>query len=82
MLAQNIALGEHEKTADALSAQGKTPMYLAVDGQLAGIIAVSDVMKPNSKKTVKALGDMGVKTVMITGDQSKNRGLHRQRGGH
>lgn len=71
MLAQSIALGEHEKTADALSAQGKTPMYLAVDGQLAGIIAVSDVMKPNSKKTVKALGDMGVKTVMITGDNQK-----------
>lgn len=54
--------------ADDLSGQGKTVMYLAVDRQLAGIIAVADVVKPDSAAAIARLQEMGLKTVMLTGD--------------
>ncbi len=56
--------------ADDLSSQGKTAMYLAVDGKLAGIIAVADVVKPDSAEAVAKLQSMGLKTVMLTGDNT------------
>jgi Cu+-exporting ATPase len=55
---------EYLKLADA----GKTLMYLVVSGVLAGIIAVSDVVKPNSYETVKSLKDMGLQVYLLTGD--------------
>ncbi len=54
--------------ASNLAKQGKTPMYVAIDGSLAGIIAVSDVVKSTSKSAIKALKDMNIQVVMITGD--------------
>ncbi|WP_276307908.1 heavy metal translocating P-type ATPase [Paramylibacter kogurei] len=54
--------------ANSLAMDGKTPIYVAIDGQLAAIIAVSDPIKPNSKKTIEILHDMGIQTAMITGD--------------
>jgi Cu+-exporting ATPase len=54
--------------ADDLSGQGKTVMYLAVDQKLAGIIAVADVVKPDSAAAIARLQKMGLKTVMLTGD--------------
>jgi Cu+-exporting ATPase len=56
--------------AEALSGQGKTAMYLAVDGELAGIIAVADVVKPDSARAIEQLQGMGMKTVMLTGDNT------------
>ncbi len=47
--------------ADDLSGQGKTVMYLAVDRQLAGIIAVADVVKPDSAAAIARLQEMGLK---------------------
>lgn len=57
--------------ADALAEDGKTPMYVAIDGSLAGIIAVADVVKPSSKRAIDSLRSMGVEVAMITGDNSR-----------
>lgn len=54
--------------AKRLSHAGKTPVYLAVDGFLAGVIAVADTIKPDSRAAVKKLQEMGIRTVMLTGD--------------
>lgn len=60
-----------EAKAHELADSGKTPMFIAIDGTLAGIIAVADTVKENSKKAVKALHDMGIEVVMLTGDNEK-----------
>ncbi len=54
--------------ADALAAEGQTPMYLAQDGRVVGIVAVSDPIKPDSRAAIVRLHDIGLKVVMITGD--------------
>ena len=67
----NIELDFFSKISDELADQGKTPMYIAVDGRFAGIIAVADVVKPSSAKAISKLNKMGIQTVMITGDNKK-----------
>lgn len=57
--------------SERLANEGKTPMFIAVDGALKGIIAVADVVKPSSKEAIKILHDMGIKVAMITGDNKK-----------
>lgn len=54
-----------------LASQGKTPLYFASDGKLDGIIAVADVIKPESPQAVADLHKMGLKVVMLTGDNEK-----------
>lgn len=56
---------------DSLAAQGKTLSLMAVDGKLAGVIAVADTIKTSSKKTIGALKALGLEVVMITGDHAK-----------
>lgn len=58
-------------TFDQYANEGKTPMFLAIDGQMAGIIAAADVLKPNSTEAIKKLQKMNIKTIMITGDHEK-----------
>ncbi len=65
---ENQVLDADLPEADDLSGQGKTVMYLAVDRELAGIIAVADVVKPDSAAAIARLQKMGLKTVMLTGD--------------
>lgn len=67
----NIKLGDLEEKSNILASQGKTPMYIAVDGNLSGIIAVADVVKESSKKAIEILHDMGIKVAMVTGDNAK-----------
>ena len=55
---------------DRLSAQGKTPMLVAVDGALAGIVAVADVPKDDSRRAIELLAERGIATVMLTGDNA------------
>ncbi|NLV35077.1 MAG: copper-translocating P-type ATPase, partial [Clostridiaceae bacterium] len=70
-----------QSESDRLAEEGKTPMYVAIDGQLAGIIAVADVMKASSKRAIEVLHDMGIETVMITGDNSRTaQAIARQAG--
>ena len=71
MQEMNIAVETVLKDADTLAAQGKTPMYIALDSKLAGIIAVADVVKPGSAKAVKKLMEMGIEVAMITGDNRR-----------
>lgn len=71
MLEQKIDLSSMEKESDRLADEGKTPMYLSVDGKLAGIIAVADTLKENSMKAVKELRRRGVEVIMITGDNKR-----------
>jgi Cu+-exporting ATPase len=63
-----------EKTkgkAEALSQDGKTPMYVAVDGRPAGIIAVADTLKADSAAAIDALHRLGLEVVMVTGDNRR-----------
>lgn len=57
--------------AERLSDEVKTPMFVAIDGKFAGIIAVADVIKPNSKRAIELLHSMGIEVAMITGDNEK-----------
>lgn len=56
---------------NTLAEQGKTPMFFARDNKLLGIIAVADVIKEDSPRAIKELRDMGIKTVMLTGDNKR-----------
>ncbi|MCC0649460.1 heavy metal translocating P-type ATPase [Clostridioides sp. ZZV15-6598] len=67
----NINLKVLEEKSNILASQGKTPMYIAVDGNLSGIIAVADVVKESSKKAIDILHNMGIKVAMVTGDNVK-----------
>ena len=68
MMDRNIDLTRLEDESDRLASEGKTPMYIAMDNELAGIIAVADVVKESSAKAIKRLHDMGIEVAMITGD--------------
>jgi Cu+-exporting ATPase len=68
---RGVSLRGLERKAEELSSQGKTPMFVAVDQNLAGIIAVADTLKENSKEAVEALHKMGIEVVMITGDNRR-----------
>ena len=57
--------------ADSLSEEGKTPLFFMLDNKLLGIIAVADVIKEESPKAIKQLQNMGIKVVMLTGDNER-----------
>lgn len=71
MIEKTIDVSSLSETSDQLAYDGKTPMYMAIDGQLAGIIAVADTVKESSKKAMETLHQMGIKVAMITGDNQK-----------
>ena len=59
------------KQSEALAEQGKTPMFFSENGRLAGIIAVADTMKKDSRQAVSELRNMGIRVVMLTGDNER-----------
>ena len=61
-------LGER---AAALAAEAKTPVYVAVDGRAAGLVAVADQIKPESREAIAALKNLGLEVVMMTGDDRR-----------
>jgi Cu+-exporting ATPase len=65
---RGISLSGLEQASDSLAEEGKTPMYVALNGKLAGIIAVADVVKKSSRAAIESLHKMGVQVAMITGD--------------
>ena len=65
---EGVDMKELSEKAEALSGEGKTPMFVAVDGKAAGVLAVADTLKENSPDAVKALRGLKIETVMITGD--------------
>lgn len=68
---KNISVKELEKDADKLAEEGKTPVFVATDGQPAGIVAVADVVKKSSRAAIESLHKMGIEVAMITGDNKK-----------
>ena len=70
MLEQDISLGEMEAVARRMSSNGGTPVYVAVGGELKGLISVADKLKLESKSAVEELRTAGIEVVMLTGDNS------------
>ncbi len=72
---------ETEQKAVQLAEEGKTPLFFAKDGRLVGVIAVADVIKEDSPDAVKELQNMGIRVVMLTGDNERTaRAIGRQAG--
>jgi len=70
MLEKNVAI-DMEEESNNLANGGKTPMYIAINNQLVGIIAVADVVKEHSKRAIEKLHRMGIEVAMITGDNQR-----------
>ncbi|HBA26105.1 MAG TPA: cadmium-translocating P-type ATPase [Nitrospinae bacterium] len=68
MSEEGINLNGFKEKADELSSHGKTPMYVAINNEMAGIIAVADTLKKDSIEAIRELQDMGLEVIMITGD--------------
>ncbi|HET6615113.1 MAG TPA: copper-translocating P-type ATPase, partial [Dehalococcoidia bacterium] len=68
MESRGFAIDGLREHASALSAQGRTPVYVAVDGRAAGVVAVADTIKPSSREAVRRLRERGIEPVMLTGD--------------
>ncbi|WP_455936615.1 heavy metal translocating P-type ATPase [Gemella morbillorum] len=66
-----ISVEKHLLVADKLAAEGKTPLFIVYGNKLVGIIAVADTIKSSSKEAVKKLKQMGIKIIMLTGDNKK-----------
>lgn len=78
---EQVNLAGMETESDRLADEGKTPMYLAIDGTLAGIVAVADTLKENSAQTIRELQRRGVEVAMITGDNTRTaQAIARQAG--
>jgi Cu+-exporting ATPase len=72
-LMRDRGIGIEPLTGDweRLATEGKTPMYVAVNGQAAGLVAVADTVKPDSKQAIDMLKKMGIEVVMLTGDNQR-----------
>ena len=71
MLREGIEPGTLETKASALAEEGKTPMFVGVDGKPAGVIAVADTVKEDSAEAIEELHQLGLEVVMITGDNAR-----------
>jgi Cu2+-exporting ATPase len=66
-----VGVFQLEERAADLAQQGKTPMFVAVDGEPAGLVAVADTIKPSARETLRRFKQMGIEAVMITGDNKR-----------
>ncbi len=66
-----VAIRVLEEQTAALAGAGKTPMFVAVDGREAGLVAVADTIKPSARETLRRLGKIGIEAVMMTGDNRR-----------
>ncbi len=78
---RRVDIGAVEALMARLADEGKTPMYVAVESSLAGVVAVADTVKEDSRQAIEALKGMGLEVVMITGDNERTaRAVARQVG--
>ena len=71
-ISETVQISEEiKKSAERLADSGKTPLFFALDEKLLGIIAVADVIKEDSRQAVKEMQGMGIRVVMLTGDNEK-----------
>ncbi|MGE8532905.1 MAG: copper-translocating P-type ATPase, partial [Acinetobacter guillouiae] len=75
MLQLNIDISPFTSTAQRLGDEGKSPLYVAINGKLAGIIAVADPIKSTTPSAIKALHQLGLKVAMVTGDNARQLGI-------
>jgi Cu+-exporting ATPase len=68
---RGYATGDLEAAAERLAEDGKTPMFVVLDGKVAGMIGVADVLKPDSAGAVRGLQELGLEVYMITGDNRR-----------
>jgi Cu+-exporting ATPase len=68
---RSVTLGALEERAAALADNGKTPMYVSIDGKAAGIVAVADTVKEDSRAAIQSMKAMGLEVVMMTGDNER-----------
>lgn len=68
---EKVAVEALEERAARLSADGKTAMFVAVDGRAAGVVAVADTVRESAKRAVRLLHALGIETVMLTGDNRR-----------
>ena len=68
---RGISLKDLAEKSDALASEGKTPMYIAIDEKIAGIIGVADTVKETSLRAIEKLHKMGIEVAMITGDNKR-----------
>ncbi|MGH7403139.1 MAG: copper-translocating P-type ATPase, partial [Candidatus Rokuibacteriota bacterium] len=71
MRERGLMLNGLDKEAERLAAEGKTPMFVAIDGEAAGLIAVADPLKPGAAEAVAAFRRLGLEVAMITGDNPR-----------
>ena len=80
-LMRERGLAPDEKVADAFASDGKTPVFVAIDNQFAGIIAIADPIKDGARAAIEKLHDLGLEVAMLTGDNEKTaRAIARQVG--
>ncbi|SHF12813.1 Cu+-exporting ATPase [Ruegeria intermedia] len=70
MAREGVEIGGLAERGAELAAEGKTPLYAAIDGRIAAVIAVTDPIKPGTPAAIRALHDLGLKVAMITGDNA------------
>jgi Cu+-exporting ATPase len=66
-----VTVDEWEKLSATLTAEGKTVIFAAIDGQISGVLAVADQIKPEASRAIKAMQQMGIDVVMMTGDNRR-----------
>jgi len=71
MRSRGLDVGVFDASAERLGSEGKSPLYAAIDGQLAAIVAVADPIKPSTPDAIAALHALGLKVAMITGDNER-----------
>ena len=65
---ENVPANDFAAEIEQLTAEGQTPMLVALDGKLLGLLAVADTVKPTSREAIAKLREMGIRTVLLTGD--------------
>jgi Cu2+-exporting ATPase len=68
---QGVDRAALDPQAAQLAEQGKTPMFVAIDGRAAGLVAVADTIKPTAKEAIRRFKELGIEAVMITGDNAR-----------
>src|SRR5690625_7231659 len=68
---QRIEILDTEATMEKLELDGKTAMHIAVNNQLAGVVAVADTVKDTSKEAIARMQDLGLEVIMLTGDNQR-----------
>jgi len=71
MADQRIAIESLDGRADELASRGRTPIFIAIDGKAAGILAVADTIRPSARETIQRFHEAGIEAVMMSGDNRR-----------